>query len=160
MSEDVNKPDFSFPVPPCRLDASLKFPELSEKLDRFRTETTKALGIFSPFEGGPCPLRLRVNIYQPGCEFRCKFCYVWQGNTPRPDRGILRKLKKDMALAKDCGLAACPVMVSCSSDPFQPMDRSHGYTKRVLELLISEGFAVILLTQNPSQLSSKTLLKY
>ena len=49
-------------------------------------------------------------------------------------------------------------MVSCSSDPFQPMDENHSYTKRVIELLISEGFSVIVLTQNPQAILDQGLL--
>lgn len=143
-------------VPPCRLHEITN--QISHNTQAYSERCSGVLGLFNPFSGGPCPPRLRVNIYRPGCQFECKFCYVWQGREPRPDRGLLSKLRSDIDLAKEYGLARRPVMVSCSSDPFQPMDRKHGLTAKVLSVLVEHGFPIIILTQNPMEIVTTGLL--
>lgn len=85
-----------------------------------------------------------------GCEFNCKFCYINQ--VSRPNRNILRYLSHDIELAKALGLQYLPVMVSCSTDPFQPLESQFQHTQRVLHELVKNGFKLIVMTQNPAPL--------
>ncbi len=126
----------------------IKNNHILETIEKFKKKSKGSLGIFQRFEEG-CPLRFRVNVYK-GCFFKCKYCYINQVSKPNPD--VIRHLSHDIELAKDLDLKCFPVMVSCSSDPFQPLESQFKYTQRVLNELAKNGFELIVMTQNPAPL--------
>jgi DNA repair photolyase len=65
---------------------------------------------------------------------------------------VLRYLPKDIELARQLGLGHLPVMVSCSTDPLQPLELEVRHSAKVLELLAAGGFPLIVMTQNPGVL--------
>ncbi|MCX5799933.1 MAG: radical SAM protein [Candidatus Eisenbacteria bacterium] len=109
----------------------------------------RVLDAFHMFGVG-CPARLRVNVYR-GCAFQCRFCYVCNHpHEPRVfSRDIAKYLKKDIETATGLGLPKLPVMVSCSTDPFQPLETDHKYALSVLQTLAHHGFPLVVITQNP-----------
>lgn len=125
---------------------------LLENIRAFSHTSRGAIGVFEAFDHQTCPLRLKVNVYRSGCAFKCSFCYVWRGRQVRPDRGVLRHLDHDIRVAQSLGLSRLPVMVSCSTDPFQPWEDRVKHTEKVLERLAGKGFPLIILTRNPSGL--------
>ena len=125
---------------------------LLKNIRAFSHTSRGAMGVFEVFDHRTCPLRLKVNVYRSGCAFKCSFCYVWRGRQVRPDRRVLRHLDHDIRIAQSLGLSRLPVMVSCSTDPFQPWEEKVKHTEKVIELLASKGFPLIILTQNPSGL--------
>jgi DNA repair photolyase len=135
---------------------------LFEQLKEYKKTNPKVLEPFHQFGLG-CPLRLRVNVYK-GCAYQCRFCYVRnKEDEPRIfSRNIgkyLEKLEKDIKKAKELGLNNLSVMVSCSTEPFQPLEITHRHTREVLGLLADEGFSLVIMTQNPSMLLEDEYLK-
>ena len=68
----------------------------------------------------PCPPRLVVNVYK-GCEFAHKYCYI--SGCVRPREGFREHLQNRIKEAKRIGLGDILVIVSSSTDPFQPIER-------------------------------------
>jgi len=113
----------------------------------------RVLGLYSGF-GETCPVRLRINTYR-GCAFACQFCYVWdrpEAVRVRPDRRILKQLERDISDYLEYGLPPQAVMVSCSTDPLQPLEDKHHTTLKAATLLAEHEFPLIMMSQNPGQL--------
>jgi DNA repair photolyase len=120
-----------------------------ELLHQYKLHAPKILKPFEPFVK-ECQYRLRVNPYK-GCSYQCKFCYIM--TEPKiMSRNFTKYLEKDIKVAKLLGLNRFPVMISCSTDPFQPIEEKYQYTKYTLKRLSEEGFNLIILTQNPKYL--------
>jgi DNA repair photolyase len=90
-----------------------------------------------------------------GCGHRCVYCYVPQvlrmsrqdfdaGASPRP--GYLDKLKKDAAKYQAAGIRE-QVMLSFTTDPYNPGDAARGLTRQALEVLTNQGLAFCTLTK-------------
>ena len=97
---------------------------------------------------------LAVNLYK-GCGHGCKYCYapattktkraIFQSpDYIRPRSGILKALKKDAAkLAGD----KREILLSFTSDPYQPIEKDLGVTRQALEILMAHGLTVTILTK-------------
>ena len=97
---------------------------------------------------------LACNLYR-GCAHGCRYCYapdvlrktrtVFATDLgPRP--GIIEALTQDAAkLAPGAG----PVLLSFTSDPYQPAERDAVVTREALEILGEAGVAVRILTKAP-----------
>ena len=91
-----------------------------------------------------------------GCTHRCIYCYVpmvihyedptrpW-GTFAEEKRGFHELLLEQAPRKRD----RRPVFVSSSCDPYQPLEKRAGLTRRCLELLIHEGYPISILTKNP-----------
>ena len=97
----------------------------------------------------PCPPRLVVNPYYK-CAFRCEYCYI--GSPARPQKGFREHLLSRIKDAKMLGLDKLVVMVSSSTDPFQPIERMYKESHFALEQLLLNGFPVLIMTRNPQML--------
>jgi len=129
--------------------------ELEELTKRFERDSSGvSLKVFQNFGEG-CPLRLRFNVYE-GCSFCCNYCYI--DCKPKAYRKRVKLLQKDAELAASLGLRRLPVMISCSSDPFQPIENDLHYTEKSLTILSGLGFPIIIMTQNPEMLLKKKYL--
>ena len=125
--------------------------DFHEYISRINRE--RVLSLYHAF-GDECPTRLRVNMYK-GCEFACNFCYVWQrrGLTIfRPDRRFVKWLSIDIKDYLRSKMPKFPVMLSCSADPFQPLEEKHSKSLLAMEMLLNAGFPLIIMTQNPGML--------
>jgi len=96
-----------------------------------------------------------VNIYR-GCSHGCRYCYAPSclrmsrdqfraATTPRPN--LLDRLKHDLAAH---GRPVAPILLSFTSDPYQPAESVHGLTRDVISLLESHECSIRLLTKAPS----------
>ena len=93
-----------------------------------------------------CPPKYSLSPYT-GCSHMCLYCYAtaYIGvKKSRPKRDLLVKLERDLRRADP----SLPVSMSNSSDPYPPEEASEGLTRRVLKLLLSRGFKVILVTKS------------
>jgi DNA repair photolyase len=89
---------------------------------------------------------LAVNLYK-GCAHGCKYCFAPSAtftDNIRPRPGILEALKKDAAK-----LAGDPreILLSFTSDPYQPAEWDMFLTRRALEILMAHGLTVTVLTK-------------
>ena len=99
----------------------------------------------------PCPPRLVVNPYK-GCAFQHKYCYI--APPASPQKGFREHLLERIRKAKELGLDDLVVMVSSSTEPFQPIERHCRDSQFALQELLANGFPVLVMTRNP-----KTLLE-
>ncbi|MFH1126411.1 MAG: radical SAM protein [Candidatus Altiarchaeota archaeon] len=104
----------------------------------------------------PCPLRFVVNTYN-GCDFKCRYCYVWHKRKTNLKQGFRKAFRNDIQSARKLGLDF-HVIISSSTDPLQPMEKNHGETRYALEELLNSGFSVLVMTKNPRMLLTNQYL--
>ena len=97
---------------------------------------------------------LALNLYK-GCSHACLYCFAPSAtftererfSSPdyiRPRAGILEGLKKDAAkLAGD----KREILLSFTSDPYQPIEKDLRLTRQALEILTAHGLTVTVLTK-------------
>ncbi|MEZ0394675.1 MAG: radical SAM protein [Desulfurococcaceae archaeon] len=93
-----------------------------------------------------CPLKYSLHPYT-GCSHFCLYCYAtsYIGRRPsKPKDNFLRNLSRDLARAN----RALPVELSTSSDPYPPIERVLGLTRRTVEALGQAGFKVLITTKS------------
>lgn len=96
---------------------------------------------------------LSANLYR-GCVHACRYCYAPEilrmdletfakDGTPR--RGILKALEKDcIKFAGD----PRPVLLSFTSDPYQPDEERNWITRRAIQIIGDAGLSIKVLTKN------------
>jgi DNA repair photolyase len=104
---------------------------------------------------------LAVNHYG-GCAHGCRYCYVptippWKFSKtarqdfhacPKPRKDVVRKLRNDVRRNPGNGQR---VMLSFTTDPYQPLDEEHCLTRQVIEVLHGGGYNVQVLTKGGSR---------
>ncbi|MEM4512142.1 MAG: radical SAM protein [Acidilobaceae archaeon] len=95
-----------------------------------------------------CPPKWTVNPYT-GCGHGCLYCYassyIRRFFEPRLKPGLVESVERDSRRVPRGSL----VELSASSDPLQPLELEHRATARVLGLLLSRGFRVLVTTKAP-----------
>ena len=108
-----------------------------------------------------------VNPYR-GCEHGCIYCYArpshaWLGLSPGLDFETQLTFKPDVAeqlereLAKP-GYVARPITLGSNTDPYQPVERTLGLTRAVLELLDHASHPVSIVTKSAGVLRDVPIL--
>ena len=104
---------------------------------------------------------LAVNHYA-GCSHRCAYCYVPTippykfSKTPRADfhrsphprKNVIDQLRRDCRKIHGQGQK---VLLSFTTDPYQPIDTEYHLTRQVIELLHQYNYAVQVLTKGGSR---------
>ena len=94
---------------------------------------------------------LACNLYR-GCSHGCVYCYApgvlrmsrEEFSTPNPREGILEQLARDAE--KHAG-SRTPILLSFTSDPYQPLEPDMDITRAALEILADNGCAINVLTK-------------
>ena len=100
---------------------------------------------------------LAVNHYS-GCAHGCRYCYVptippWKFSKaarqdfhadPQPRKDVVHKLRNDVRRSPGGGQR---VMLSFTTDPYQPCDAVHQITRQVIQVLHGGGYNVQVLTK-------------
>lgn len=114
---------------------------------------------FDPWRGTSlctCPFKYTVNPYT-GCSHGCLYCYassyIKDFFNPRPKKNFLEQVRRDIARIPRRSI----INVSSSSDPYQPLELEHGYTRRLLELL-RDRYVVEIVTKSDLVTRDKDLL--
>lgn len=98
------------------------------------------------------------NIYR-GCEHGCRYCYVPAimrssldsfSVMAEPRKDILEKLEQDAAYQSNNGLDE-NILLSFTSDAYQPIEQKIGITRKALEILAKYGLKVTVLTKGGSR---------
>jgi len=97
----------------------------------------------------PCPPRLVVNPYK-GCIFQHQYCYI--APLAQKQEGFRDHLQDRIKKAKEVELSNLVVMVSSSTDPFQPIEKRFKDSQFALEQLLENGFPVLVMTRSPQTL--------
>jgi DNA repair photolyase len=104
---------------------------------------------------------LAANLYR-GCSHACRFCYApsvlrKSGTTieafrnkvqPRPD--IIKQFARDCRKLAEAGCTK-RVLLSFTTDPYQPAEREHRLTRQALQLLNEHGLSWQVCTKNGIQ---------
>ncbi|MFA6228018.1 MAG: hypothetical protein WC668_02425 [Patescibacteria group bacterium] len=131
--------------------------DIAKKIAEFQKKSwaMKPYAAFRWGENMPCPIRFVVNPYK-GCDYRHKYCYVWyKCANAKPKENFRRALIHDIERAKKLGLDKFLVMLSSSTDPFQPIEKEYKDSLFALEHLLANGFSVKIMTRNPIILLDK-----
>lgn len=90
-----------------------------------------------------------------GCAYGCAYCYVpglrgisrerFQAG-PKPRTGILQALEREAPSYRD---DPREILLSFTSDPYQPIEEKEKLTRRALEILAANRCRVTVLTKNP-----------
>jgi len=109
-----------------------------------------------------------LNPYR-GCEHGCVYCYARPshahvGMSPGLDFETRLMFKPDLPelLEKELsrpGYQARPVALGANTDPYQPVERTLGITRRVLEVLERFGHPVTIVTKSAGVLRDLDILK-
>jgi len=109
-----------------------------------------------------------LNPYR-GCEHGCVYCYArpshaYVGMSPGLDfeTKLMFKPKLPELLEKELskpGYQAKPVALGANTDPYQPVERTLGITRRVLEVLEKFGHPVTIVTKSAGVLRDLDILQ-
>ncbi len=113
------------------------------------------------------PFRWSMNPYQ-GCEHGCSYCYArptheYWGYSAGLDfeRVVLVKRTAPELLERTLrkpGWEVDPIMISGATDPYQPVERREGLTRRLLEVLLRYRHPAGVITKNALVLRDMDLL--
>jgi len=106
-----------------------------------------------------------VNPYT-GCQVGCRYCYAaplmrrFTGHVEPWGSYVDVKVNLAEALRNDLGRARRGVVwLSSVTDPYQPLERRYGLTRKALEMLVEHDFPVSILTKSDLVLRDKDILK-
>jgi len=109
-----------------------------------------------------------INPYR-GCEHGCVYCYArpshaYMGLSPGLDfeTKLFAKDPLPDVLAGELrkpGYVPKPVMLGANTDCYQPIERDHGITRRVLEVMEAFGHPVLIVTKSATILRDIDILK-
>jgi DNA repair photolyase len=103
---------------------------------------------FDPWKSAlcSCPEKFSLNPYT-GCSHGCIYCY----STYIPDfyrlrlkKNLLRRVEKDLSKLPDRSL----ISMSNSSDPYPPVEKIFGLTRKVLELIKNHNQRIMIVTKS------------
>lgn len=97
---------------------------------------------------------LAVSLYR-GCSHRCKYCFVPASLritpeefacNPQPRANALERLEADLRMLSGAGDTR-EVLMSFTTDPYQPIDQKLRLTRAALKLFFAQGINVTTLTK-------------
>ena len=95
-----------------------------------------------------CPPKYNVNPYLGRCQHGCLYCYAvkfpsFQGPL-KPRFNLAENISRMAAKTRP----KLPVMLSDTTDPYQPAEARYKITRRCLEALIRQGFPILIVTKS------------
>lgn len=96
---------------------------------------------------------LAASLYFGGCAHGCLYCYGPRTirrtraafvNHARLKQDILRSLERDAQTIKG---DEREILVSFSSDPYQPLEMKFGTTRKAIQIMIDNGLRIMILTK-------------
>lgn len=127
---------------------------IEEELVKFG-KRSYALKLYAALRWGkesPCPTRFAVNPYS-GCSYEHEYCYSWyKCKKPIAKPGFRMALVRETKKAKELGFDRFWVVVSSSTDPFQPIEKELKEAHFAIGHLLANGFKVLIMTRNPGNL--------
>ncbi len=115
----------------------------------------KVLTEFDPWKSRLCTCKIKYSLNPyVGCYHRCIYCYarsyIKNHEKPRAKENFVDRLKRDLKYVNK-GI----VIISSSTDPYQPLELKYRYTRKALKLL--KDFKIIILTKSNNVLRDKDL---
>jgi DNA repair photolyase len=95
-----------------------------------------------------CLPKYNVNPYLGRCAHGCIYCYAVKFPSFRGPTIPRLKLKEEIAKMAEMTKDHWPVMLSDSTDPYQPLEKEHEITRRCLEVLVEQGYPLLVVTKS------------
>jgi len=95
-----------------------------------------------------CLPKYNVNPYLGRCAHQCIYCYAVKFPSFRGPPVPRLRLKEDIVKMAEGTKAHLPVMLSDSTDPYQPMEKEYEITRRCLEVLAKHVFPLLIVTKS------------
>ena len=95
-----------------------------------------------------CLPKYNLNTYLGRCAHQCIYCYAVKFPSFRGPTVPRLKLKEDIIKMVEGTKTRLPVMVSDTTDPYQPLEKKHLVTRRCLEALAEHGFPLLIVTKS------------
>ncbi len=95
-----------------------------------------------------CLPKYNINPYLGRCTHGCIYCYAVKFPSFRGSVIPRLKLKEDIAKMADRTKNRRPVMLSDTTDPYQPLEEEYEITRRCLEVLVERGFPILVVTKS------------
>lgn len=95
-----------------------------------------------------CLPKYNINPYLGRCGHNCIYCYAIKfpsftgPTTPR------LRLKESICVVVKRTKLRMPVMLSDSTDPYQPLEKEYKVTRRCIEVLAEHGFPLLIVTKS------------
>jgi len=95
-----------------------------------------------------CLPKYNINPYLGRCAHGCVYCYAVKFPSFRGPAVLRLRLKEDIAKMAERTKKRWPVMLSDTTDPYQPLEKEHEITRRCLKVLMEHGFPVLVVTKS------------
>ncbi len=95
-----------------------------------------------------CLPKYNINPYLGRCAHGCIYCYAVKFPSFRGPIVPRLKLKEEIATMAQTTKDRLPVMLSDTTDPYQPLERKHEITRRCLEILAERGYPLLIVTKS------------
>ena len=96
-----------------------------------------------------CPPKYNVNPYLGRCAHECIYCYAVKFPSFRGPPVPRMHLREDIVKMAETTRTKLPVMLSDTTDPYQPLERKHNLTRRIVEVLAAHGYPLLIVTKSP-----------
>jgi DNA repair photolyase len=95
-----------------------------------------------------CLPKYNINPYLGRCAHGCIYCYAIKFPSFRGPTVPRLKLKEDIIKMAETTKNRWPVMLSDTTDPYQPIEKEHEITRRCLEVLVERRYPVLIVTKS------------
>jgi DNA repair photolyase len=96
-----------------------------------------------------CLPKYNINTYLGRCAHGCIYCYAVKFPSFRGPTVPRLSLMEDIGRMAEATKAKLPVMLSDTTDPYQPLERKHELTRKCVEVLAEHGFPLLIVTKSP-----------
>jgi DNA repair photolyase len=96
-----------------------------------------------------CLPKYNLNTYLGRCAHGCIYCYAVKFPSFRGPTVPRLSLREDIVKMAEATKTRLPVMLSDTTDPYQPLEKKHRLTQRCVEVLAEHGFPLLIVTKSP-----------
>ena len=95
-----------------------------------------------------CLPKFNINPYLGRCAHECIYCYAVKFPSFRGPAVPRLKLKYEIAKMAETTKTRWPVMLSDTTDPYQPLEKEHEITRKCLKVLAEKRYPLLIVTKS------------
>jgi DNA repair photolyase len=95
-----------------------------------------------------CLPKYNINPYLGRCAHGCVYCYAIKFPRFRGPTVPRLKLKEEIVKMAETTADKWPVMLSDTTDPYQPIEKEHEITRTCLEVLVGQDYPLLIVTKS------------
>jgi len=95
-----------------------------------------------------CLPKFNINPYLGRCAHGCVYCYAVKFPSFRGSTIPRLKMKNEIIQMVEKTKSRWPVMLSDSTDPYQPLEKEYEITRKCLEVLTEKEFPILIVTKS------------